>query len=101
MNHTNEIDGKSIDREEVDEIVIAQVNALKFIWKYLTFFFIFIFSFLQSTLFLVAGYDTTATTLTSSCFMLARNSEVQEKLYYEIMNKLEEHVTRNFIFYCT
>ena len=39
MNHTNEIDGKSIDREEVDEIVIAQVNALKFIWKYLTFFF--------------------------------------------------------------
>lgn len=56
------------NKEEVDEIVAA-----------------------QATLFLVAGYDTTANTLTSACFTLARHPEIQEKLYGLVMSKIDQH----------
>lgn len=38
---------------------------------------------------MLAGFDTTATTLTNAAFLLARNPEVQEKLYEEVMKKHE------------
>lgn len=41
---------------------------------------------------MLAGFDTTATTLTNTCFQLARNPEIQEKLYDCIIAKLEDHV---------
>ena len=56
-------------RQEVDEIVIA-----------------------QSTIFLLAGFDTTATTLTNASYLLAKNPQVQERLYDEIMSRVEQHV---------
>ena len=56
-------------RQEVDEIVVA-----------------------QSTIFLLAGFDTTATTLTNACYLLAKNPQVQERLYDEIMSRVEQHV---------
>jgi cytochrome P450 len=71
MDYTKEENGKKVpmwEREEVDEIVAA-----------------------QSAIFLVAGFDTTATTLTASSFLLAKNPEVQEKLYDQIMSKMEQY----------
>ena len=56
-------------RQEVDEIVVA-----------------------QSTIFLLAGFDTTATTLTNASYLLAKNPQVQERLYDEIMSRVEQHV---------
>ena len=41
---------------------------------------------------MVAGFDTTATTLTSCCFELARHPEIQEMLYDQIMDKIEKYV---------
>ncbi|XP_057380168.1 cytochrome P450 3A41-like [Daphnia carinata] len=67
MEYTKTVNGKEMpmwDREEVDEIVIS-----------------------QSMLFLLAGFDTTATTLTNSAFLLARNPGVQDRLYKEIIEK--------------
>merc|ERR1712137_234810 len=55
-------------KEQVDEIVTA-----------------------QSTLFLVAGFDTTANTLTASCYILARHPEIQEKIYDLIMDKIDQY----------
>nr|CAH0107693.1 unnamed protein product [Daphnia galeata] len=68
--YTKQVNGKTMpmwDKEEVDETVIA-----------------------QSVLFLLAGFDTTASTLTNSIFQLARNPHVQEKLYDEINSRIEE-----------
>lgn len=42
---------------------------------------------------MLAGFDTTATTLTSTCFELARNPDIQDKLYDSIITKLEDHVS--------
>ena len=41
---------------------------------------------------MVAGYDTTATTLTACCFKLAQHPELQEKLYDLIMGKVDQYV---------
>ncbi|XP_046449629.1 cytochrome P450 3A14-like [Daphnia pulex] len=68
---TKEVDGKPVPiwtREEIDEIVMG-----------------------QSTLFMLAGFDTTAATLTNTCFQLARNPDIQEKLYESIMVKMEDY----------
>ncbi|XP_032791001.2 cytochrome P450 3A14 [Daphnia magna] len=68
---TKEVDGKTVPmwtREEIDEIIMG-----------------------QSTLFMLAGFDTTATTLTNTCFQLARNPDIQEKLYDTVITKMEEY----------
>ncbi|XP_032792176.2 lithocholate 6-beta-hydroxylase-like [Daphnia magna] len=68
---TKDVGGKKVamwSREEIEEIVMG-----------------------QSTLFMLAGFDTTATTLTSTCFELARNPDIQDKLYDSIITKLEDH----------
>ena len=41
---------------------------------------------------MVAGYDTTANTLTACCFLLAKYPELQEKLYDLIMSKVDQYV---------
>lgn len=38
----------------------------------------------QAFIFLFAGHETTATTLTFSCYLLALNQDVQEKAFKEI-----------------
>ena len=53
--------------EEVNEIVVA-----------------------QSVVFLLAGFDTTATTLTNACYLLAKHPDVQERLYEAIAARQEE-----------
>nr|QST15041.1 CYP360A1 protein [Diaphanosoma celebensis] len=67
---TREVNGNQVQftREEIDEIVIG-----------------------QSTIFLLAGFDTTATTLTNACYLLAKNPHVQERLHEEIMSKVEQY----------
>ena len=51
---------------------------------------------MQSTLFMLAGFDTTATTLTNTCFQLARNPDIQEKLYESIVSKMEDYVNPGY-----
>ena len=80
------------NREEVDEIVIAQVLCNVMIWIDRTLWNLQVF--LKSVVFLLAGFDTTATTLTSAIFLLARNPEVQQKLYDGIQRKLETFVSQ-------
>lgn len=41
-------------------------------------------------LFLLVGYDTTASTINSACHLLATNTEKQEKLFEEITTVLDE-----------
>nr|CAH0100563.1 unnamed protein product [Daphnia galeata] len=68
---TKKVDGKPVPMwspEEIKEIVMG-----------------------QSTLFMLAGFDTTATTLTNTCFQLARNPDIQEKLHETILRKLEDY----------
>lgn len=52
----------------------------------------------KSTLFMLAGFDTTATTLTNTCFQLARNPDIQEKLYDTVITKMEEYASFTFRF---
>ena len=42
---------------------------------------------------MLAGFDTTANTLTSSCFVLARHPEIQEKLNDVVMSKCDQYVS--------
>jgi len=70
-SYTKEENGKIVPmwtKQEVEDIVGAQV-----------------------VLFMVAGFDTTASTLTSSCFELTRHPEIQEKLYDQIMDKIDKY----------
>jgi len=70
-NQTKNENGKTVpawNKEEVLEIIAA-----------------------QATLFLVAGYDTTSNTLTAAMFELARHPELQQKLYDQIMSKVDQH----------
>ena len=46
----------------------------------------------QSILFLLAGYETTATTLSFVTYCLALNSECQEKLYEEVKSVVGDKV---------
>ena len=41
---------------------------------------------------MIAGYDTTATTLMATTFLLARNQDVQDKLYDAVIEKLQNFV---------
>jgi len=69
--YTKVENGKTVPmwtKEEVDEIVAG-----------------------QGVIFLLAGFDTTANTLTSSCFILARHPEIQEKIYEEVMSKIDHY----------
>lgn len=49
----------------------------------------------NAILFFIAGYDTTATTLSFISYNLAMNPECQEKLCFEIDQILENHVNIN------
>src|SRR5699024_2590671 len=44
----------------------------------------------QSVLFFAAGFETTASTLTNCVYELAKNPEVQEKLYAELNHNLAD-----------
>jgi len=70
-SHTKEMNGKTEpmwNNEEVDELVTA-----------------------QSTIFLVVGFDTTASTLAFCAFHLAVYPEIQAKLYDMLISKIEEY----------
>jgi len=69
--YTKDENGKTTPmwtKEEVDEIVAA-----------------------QSVLFLLAGFDTTANTLSSACFVLARHPDIQERIHELIMSKIDQY----------
>ncbi len=46
----------------------------------------------QGFMFFIAGYDTLSTTLGFVFYILAINSEIQEKLYHEIEDTVENDV---------
>lgn len=70
-SYTKEEDGMvkpKWTKEEVDEIVAA-----------------------QSTVFLLAGFDTTASTLACCCFNLAIHPEIQQQLFDDITAQIQKH----------
>lgn len=46
---------------------------------------------------MLAGFHTSANTLTNTIFLLTLNPEIQEKLHEAIMEKMEKHVTINLM----
>ena len=48
----------------------------------------------QAVLFLLAGYETTATTLEWVSYCLAKHQDIQDKLIAEVDNVLEKHVNK-------
>lgn len=50
----------------------------------------------QSVMFLVAGYDTTASALAFSAYNLARNLQHQHKLRQELQELVKEHGSINY-----
>lgn len=93
-HYTKQVDGKTVpmwDKEEIEEIVIAQVRpCLRVI---VTVIFYIDFYMKQSTLFLLAGFDTTASTLTNTAYLLAKNPDIQEKLFDQIQDRFEKFVS--------
>ncbi len=47
----------------------------------------------QAFIFLIAGSETTATTMTFVAYLLAKNPEIQAKLYHEIEKAFNEYVS--------
>jgi cytochrome P450 len=47
----------------------------------------------QAFIFLIAGSETTATTMTYVAYLLAKNPQIQAKLYNEIEKAFNEHVS--------
>ena len=45
----------------------------------------------QSTLFIIAGYDTTASLLAFSSYLLAKNKDQQQRLRDELQQMMVEH----------
>jgi len=41
---------------------------------------------------MIAGFDTTAMTMTNAFYLLAKHPEIQEKLFDEVSKKLEDFV---------
>ena len=41
----------------------------------------------------MAGFDTTATTLANSAYLLAKNPDVQDKLYDQVVEKIKQPVS--------
>jgi hypothetical protein len=77
-----------ITSEQVDEIVIAQVRS--YFAPRLTQVTEPDCLLHKSCMFLIAGYDTTATALSHICFLLSRNPEVQDKLHHLAVEKIEQ-----------
>jgi len=70
--YTKEINGKKVlmwTKDQVEEIVAA-----------------------METNFILAGYDTVASALAASCFMLARHPEIQDRIHNLIMDKIDQYV---------
>ena len=53
----------------------------------------------QAVLFFIAGYGTTATILSYCSYNLAIDPEVQEKLFKEVKEVIENNVRIKFLFY--
>ena len=49
----------------------------------------------QGMVFLIAGYETTANTLQSAIYLLAKNPHVQEQLYEEVISVCESSTKIN------
>ena len=49
----------------------------------------------QGMVFLIAGYETTANTLQSAIYLLAKNPDVQEQLYEEVISICESSTKIN------
>jgi cytochrome P450 len=53
----------------------------------------------QAFLFLIAGSETTASTMTFAGYLLAKNPDIQNKLYEEILKAFNEHVNKNLFYF--
>ncbi|XP_064117815.1 cytochrome P450 3A19-like isoform X2 [Macrobrachium nipponense] len=50
----------------------------------------------NATLFLLAGYETTSVMLSFTCYLLAKNQDVQQRLYKEIQQRLQSEVDTSY-----
>jgi cytochrome P450 len=78
--------------EDEDELDKASLSSSTGQWKYLKKSLTTKEILAQSILFLFAGSETSASTLSFVSLLLAKNLDVQEKLYGEIKRAFEEHV---------
>ncbi|CAL4130221.1 unnamed protein product [Meganyctiphanes norvegica] len=68
------IEGSKLHRDAVDEICVIS----------------------QAVMFLISGYDTTATTLAFTCWNLANNPEYQDKIREELKQNMDAHGGYNY-----